>query len=213
MHIITELFHVERCQTKFKSDFSTNKQHWEKVNNEFEEAKIDKGFYWMKNKSSQQWHYFKTKSPVYHFDHFVFDTSIELLSKNEQGHFGLVWGFDKNMENLNRFCLSADGERLLIMHFQKNHETVFHRFHKRLSPKINMNQPIRFTIIKMGNYFHFLINKKNRYICHESQFNNNDQFVGYYLEPGLHIKSSYFEIKKLTANEMDVFTGLNLLTD
>jgi len=213
MHIITELFHVERCQTKLKSDFSKGKHQWEQVNNASEESKIDNGYYWMKNKSSHNWHYFKVKSPVSHFENVVFDTSIELISKNEHGHFGLVWGFDKNMEILNRFCLSADGERLLIMQFQKDHEKVFHRFHKRLSPKINVNQPVRFTIIKMGNYFHFLINQKNMYICHESQFNNNDRFVGYYVEPGLHIKSSYFEIKKLTASEMDVFTGLNLLTE
>lgn len=213
MHIITELFHVERCQTKLKSDFSKGKHQWEQVNNASEESKIENGFYWMKNKSPHNWHYFKTKSPVYHFENVVFDTSIELDSKNEHGHFGLVWGFDKNMEVLNRFSLSADGERLLIMQFQKDHEKIFHRFHKRVTPKINMNQPVRFTIIKMGNYFHFLINQKNMYICHESQFNNNDQFVGYYVEPGLHIKSSYFEIKKLTANEMDVFTGLNLLIE
>jgi hypothetical protein len=213
MHIITELFHVERCQTKLKSDFSTNKQHWEKVDNEFEEAKIDKGYYWMKNKSSQQWHYFKTKSPVYHFDNFVFDTSIELLSKNEQGHFGLVWGFDEDRKFLNRFTLSADGKRALFMHFEKDHHKIFHRFQNRKLPKFDLNKPIHFSIIKLGEYFHFLINAQKVYVAHESVFCANGFFVGYYIEPQLAIKSNFFGVKKIKAKALEVENGLELLLD
>ena len=123
----------------------------------------------------------------------------------------MVWGFDKNCENLNRFTLSADGQRALIMHFEKDHKNVFHRFQNRKLPKFNINKPVRFTIIKLGEYFHFLINKTNVYIAHESFFAACGNFAGYYIEPGLSIKSNYLEVKRIRAYPMEAMMGLQLL--
>ena len=126
-------------------------------------------------------------------------------------HFGLVWGFDKNFEYLNRFTLSADGKRAIIMNFEKNHNHIIHRFHKRKLPKINMNEPVQFSIIKLNGNFYFLINKYIVYIAHESLFVNSGNYAGYYIEPRLSIKSNFFEVKKIKSKALEVTTGLQQL--
>ncbi len=211
MLLITQLFEVDNCQSILRDDFTNNKRKWEITNKEAREAFIKDGSYWMENKSNAGWNYYKIKSPIKTTRNFIIDTKIELLNKNQHGHFGLVWGFDKNKEMLNRFSLSADGERVIIMQFEKNHRRVYHRFHLRILRKINLNQAVRFTIIKIDSFFYFLIDESIVNISHESHFINGGPLIGYYLEPLLSIRSKYIEVKKIKATEIKAVTGLNKL--
>lgn len=212
MHIITELYQVDTCQSVLQENFKNNKRKWEIVDIDTETSAIKDGYYYMKNKSRSRWNYYKTKTNLKRNQDFIFEATLELEKEEDSfGHFGLVWGFDKNCENLNRFTLSADGQRALIMHFEKDHKNVFHRFQNRKLPKFNINKPVRFTIIKLGEYFHFLINKTNVYIAHESFFAACGNFAGYYIEPGLSIKSNYLEVKRIRAYPMEAMMGLQLL--
>lgn len=212
MHIITELYQVNSCQSVLQDNFSNNKRKWEITDIQSEKSEIKKGYYHMDNKSETRWNFYKTKTSLKDNQDFVFEASIELESKEDSwGHFGLVWGFDEEHQFLNRFTLSGDGRRALIMHFQKDHKRVFHRFQNRKLPKFNINKPILFSIIKMGDYFHFLINETTAYIAHESLFAAEGNYIGYYIEPGLSIKSNYIEVKKIKARPMKVATGFNQL--
>ena len=212
MHIITDLYEVESCRTVLTEKFINNKRKWEEVNIASEKAIVKDGCYWMSNTSKSSWNYYKTKVPLKKGEDFLIETIVELEKREDvYGHFGLVWGFDEDRKFLNRFTLSADGKRALIMHFEKDHNRIFHRFQNRKLPKFDLKKPIHFSIIKMGEYFHFLINKQKVYMAHESVFCSNGVFAGYYIEPQLSMKSTFFEVKKIKLQAVEVITGMQQL--
>ncbi|MBU3714155.1 MAG: hypothetical protein FGM46_04325 [Ferruginibacter sp.] len=198
MQVITDMYEIKNCRTVFTENFSDNNRKWEIVDIESEKAEIKSGYYHMENSSVKNWKYYKTKTGLKENDDFVIDAIIELNKKeDEYRHFGLVWGFDQKREYLNRFTLSADGRRAVIMQFERNHHIVFHRFHARKFPRVDTNKPVRFTIIKLGEYFHLLLNEKKIYMAHALSFCNLGSFAGYYIEPQLSVKSNFFQVKKM----------------
>ena len=208
MQIITDLYQIESSQTLVLEIFTNNKRKWEETNIESEKAFIKDGYYWMENTSKSRWNYYKTKSHLKKGDDFIIETAIELENKEDAfGHFGLVWGFAEERKYLNRFTLSADGKRALIMHFEKNHHVDFHRFQTRKLPKIDMNKSVRFSIIKLEDYFYFFINKVKVYTVHESVFCAKGFFVGYYIEPELAMKSDFLEVRKLKGKKVQMEDG------
>jgi hypothetical protein len=212
MNIITDLYQLESTESLVLENFTNNKRKWEEVNIETERAFIKDGYYRMENTSKSRWNYYKTKSHLKKGDDFIIEASIELDKKEDIfNHFGLVWGFDEERKYLNRFTLSADGKRALIMHFEKNHHVDFHRFQTRKLPKIDMSKSVRFSIIKLEDYFYFFINKVKVYTVHESVFCTKGFFVGYYIEPELAMKSDFFEVKKIKAKAIKVENGLQSL--
>jgi hypothetical protein len=212
MQIITDSYQLESGQSLVLENFTNNKRKWEETNIESEKAFIKDDYYWMENTSKSRWNYYKTKSHLKKGDDFVIETIIELEKKEDAfGHFGLVWGFDEERKYLNRFTLSADGKRALIMHFEKNHYVDFHRFQTRKLPKIDIKKSVRFSIIKLEDYFYFFINKVKVYTVHESVFCANGFFVGYYIEPELSMKSDFFEVKKIKAKRLEAKEGMKLL--
>lgn len=212
MHLITELFDIESMQILLSDNFKNNKNKWEEINIDSEKASIKDGYYYMDNTSKSSWNYYKNKAPFKKGQNFVVDSLITLEKKEDvYGHFGLIWGFDEERKYLNRFTLSADGKRVLVMHFEKDHHKIYHRFQNKKLPKFDMKKPIRFSIIKLGEYFYFFINKQKVYLAHESMFCANGFFVGYYIEPHLSIKSNFFEVKKINVRALEVQTGLQHL--
>lgn len=212
MHIIPALYHIERCVSVIKEDFKNNKRKWELVESETESAFLENGRYTMINKAEGRWKYYKTKSNLKKDQHFMLDAYIDLKrNENSFGHFGLVWGFDDELEYFNRFTMSADGKRVLIMHFEKDHREVFHRFQTRKNTKAIRNRPIRFTIYRIGEYYHFSINGKTIYTAHEYHFARNGSYVGFYVEPGIEISSSFLEIKKIKLHHINTHAGLHQL--
>jgi hypothetical protein len=62
---------------------------------------------------------------------------------------------------------------------------------------------IRLSIAKLGDYFHFFRQNKLVYTCHAAHFADEGPYFGYYVEPGISIRSSYMEVKKLVTKPMD----------
>jgi hypothetical protein len=212
MHILTELFQIVNRQSILLENFSNNNRKWEIVDIETEKTMIKEGYYHMHNTSTRRWNYYKMKTALKKGQDFIIETIIELNKKEDNyGHFGLLWGFDNKIDYVNRFTLSADGKRALIMHFEKDHHKIYHRFQNRKLPFINLKKPIQFSIIKLGEYLHFFINQRKIYLAHESLFANDNSYIGYYIEPGLSIKSNYLEVKKLSSRALDVVTGIQQL--
>ncbi len=212
MQLITDLFRIESCQPILTETFEHNKRKWEEVDLESEKAFIGDGYFHMVNSSSHSWNYYKIKTNLKQGQHFAIETSIELeKTADAYGHFGLVWGFDKDRNYLNRFTLSADGKRALVMHFEKDHHRIIHRFQNRKFPKVNTKKPIRFSIFKLEAYYHFFINKRKVYMAHESFFCAKGPYAGYYIEPELSMKSNFFQVKKIGVRNLEVITGLQML--
>jgi hypothetical protein len=212
MHIISDLYHIDKSISVVKEDFSNNKRNWEIVDNPEEKAVLENGVYNMINCSAGSWHYYKTKSGLKNDRFFLLDTCITLKSKQDcYGHFGLLWGFDDDMDSFNRFTLSADGKRVLVMQFDKDHNEVYHRFQTRKHPTIHLARPIRFTIFKMGEYYHFSINGTEVYSAHEYHFSPVGKYVAYYVEPGLEVSSNLLEVKRFKVHAVKTNSGLNQL--
>jgi len=196
MELVLQQCDVLHNESLFKDDFDNNLKGWEIVKNDDENAFIKDGYYWMENTSKNRWMYYKTKLPLKRKEDFLIDTEIEILTKDAHGHVGLVWGFDKDREILNRFTVSADGERFLVMHFQRNHHRVFHRYHS-WELKGSSTNKIRLSIARIAGYFYFMYNGKTVYTAHASQFADYGPYFGYYVEPGIMIRSRFIEAKRL----------------
>lgn len=214
MHIITELYKVDKCLTVVKENFKNNKRRWEHVDKATEYSGIVDGYYNMVNKSDSNWNYYKIKSGIRKDQDFIFQATIE-LQKHEDcyGHFGLLWGFDDEVEYLNRFTLSADGKRALVIHFEKNHKVTYHRFQTRNLPKVSLLHPIQFSVIRLGDYYYFLLNGIVVYSAHEYHFAKNGSHIGYYIESGITIRSNSLVFKKIKTKGMDLSTGLQQLLE
>jgi hypothetical protein len=210
---MTQVFRIDKSYSLLRENFTGNKRKWENIDNKNETAFIDNGGYFMENKSISNWHYYKVKTPMKSKDEFIIETEIELLSKEQFGHFGLMWGFDKEDHVINKFTISADGERALMMQFEKDHKKIYYRIQCKDFKKTNTNAPVNFSIIKLGGYYYFCINNELVNIVNEIHFVCSGSYVGFYVEPGIAIKSNWLEIKKLTARKIKSISGLELLLD
>lgn len=211
MHIITQVFRVDKSYSLLREQFSSNKRKWEIIDNKNETAFIDKESYFMENKSVSHWHYYKIKTPLKSKDEFTIETEIQLLSKDQFGHFGLIWGFDKEDSVMNKFTISADGERALMMQYEKDHKKINYRIQCKNFNKINTINPVKISIIKLGGFYYFCINNELINIVNENHFVFTGSYLGFYLEPGIALKSNWLYIKKLTARKMKSVSGLEML--
>jgi hypothetical protein len=211
MLIMTQIFKVKSCSSVFKEEFRSKKRKWETANSE--SGVINDGFYYMQNDASDNTACYRTNSPLKSKEDFLIDTSIEIVNHNNSGYFGLAWGIDKDFNHSNRFTMSFDGENSLIITREKNSEINYSRFESKISPKITPAESTRFSVVKLGMFYYFLINNKIINVVNNSQFVYGGPFLGYYVEPGLCVKSKYLEVKKIIADENEAVVGLNLLLD
>jgi hypothetical protein len=100
-------------------DFNSSFEGWEIVDNEDEKSFVKDSHYWMENKSSSRWMFYHKKMPIKKGENFIIHGEIELLSHQGYGQFGLVWGFDKPHEVLNRFTVSVDSNRFSVCRLKK----------------------------------------------------------------------------------------------
>ncbi len=72
--------------------------------------------------------FYHKKMPVKMDENFIMSAEIELLVGQGYGQFGLVWGFDKEHEVVNRFIVSVESKRLYSSKCQMDHYKIFHCF-------------------------------------------------------------------------------------
>jgi len=198
--ITPQTFNLLEEKVVYDSLFVPEQSSWEIVDNESEKTYIENNHYYIENLTQSRWNYYKHKMPDHTGDNWVITSNIEILSKDQFSQFGLVWGFNEKKEYLNRFAISADGNRAVVMCFQKDHNRVFHRFQKTFTKHKNENT-FELTICKLNNYFYFLLNRELIYICEKSHFAERGPYFGYYIEPGLKIRSSSISVNKLVVEE------------
>ena len=184
---------ILHSDTIYEDDFLT--PTWEITNSPTEQSFVKDSYYWMENKTTTRWMFYHQKMPK--VENFYLTTEIELLEHPGYGQFGLVWGFNKKHETLNRFSLSADSPRFSICQFDKDHNRVYHRFtDKYKKPKTNK---IKLSIVLIGDYYSFYLlgNPQPVYICHKAHMNLNGSRFGFYVEPGIMIRADKITMKRL----------------
>lgn len=186
---------IEGKALLLEDHFTDNRNSWEEVNNAKEYAGIQKGKYIMENRDDWNWKYYAVNCPLKKYDNFEIHVQLKIENIREMAQTGLVWGFDKNRKVLNRFSISADCKRFSVLHFEKDHRRVYHRFSQKI--RTNQEEALTLSITKKDSYLFFKINKENVYICHEAHFCNEGPGFGYYVEPGLKISSNFIEIRQI----------------
>ena len=200
--LIPQVIEVIHRQTVVNELFHPGTTPWELVHKESEQAFIKDGYYWMENTSHTDWMYYKYKIPFKRETDWLLDAELELISPSQSsfGHYGLVWGFQEDREYLNKFTVSADGDRCLVMHFQKDHHRIMHRYQKKLTPAPH-GQPVQLSILKAQNYYYFLVNRTMVYMCEASCFAHRGPYMGYYVEPGLFIRSPRITLERFITKQ------------
>lgn len=194
-----EILHQESV---LREDFNNNLLNWEITSEKNESAFIKDGFYWMENKTEHKWTYYKQPMPLRSKADFIIDTVIELVGSEAYGHAGIVWGFDDERIFLNRFTVSADGERCTIIHFHKDHHFTKHRFQLRKSNGFD-RKPVRLSVAKIESNYYFFVNDIQVYTCNTAHLGYYGNNFGYYVEPELFIRSPYIEIHRLIAKPVE----------
>lgn len=178
-------------QNRLYEDFQANFRGWQEVDNKEEFASIDMDHYILKNRDIDRWHHFSLFPDIPEVTGLYIRTLISIDPESHPGQFGLIWGFDPKMKRLNRFTLTSTGKGASVVHFERNHRPVFHRFYDHYF-SVNTEKRILMEIREDSGYFYFTINRRLAYIGHTSHFVNNGYGVGFYLDPGVSIK-----VKKL----------------
>ena len=88
-------------------DFTDNRYGWEIVSSTKETAIITSKGYQLENKDKNRWHHFSLFPELESLKDIVIKCRIEVDVDSGLGQVGIIWGFDKSMTRLNKFCLSA----------------------------------------------------------------------------------------------------------
>jgi len=197
---IADVLHQE---TLLSDDFNSNFEGWEIVDNEDEKSFIKDSHYWMENKTASRWMFYHKKMPIKKGENFVIQAEIELLSHRGFGQFGLLWGFDKPHEVLNRFTVSVDSNRFSVCRFEKNYERNHHRFSTKFEKDKDSGIKQFFSIKCIQGYCYFFLHPQQPpvYICHRAHLVMDGQRFGFYVEPGIMIRCNKITIDRLIVNQ------------
>lgn len=189
-------------ETLLADDFNSNYEGWEIIAGEDEKSFIKDGFYWMENKSDSRWMFYHKKLPIKKGENFIIHAEIELLSHQGYGQFGLVWGFDKPHEVLNRFTVSVETNRFSVLKFDKDHYRTYHRFSSKYAKSVDPSTKQYFSIMRLEDYYYFFLGSHERpvYTCHKTHLSMEGLRFGFYVEPGILIRCDKITVKRLITN-------------
>jgi hypothetical protein len=188
----------------FDDGFYSNEHNWEIINSPTENAFIKDGFYWMENRSKKNWMFYHKKLPVKKLESFIISAEIEIVHNHlGYGQFGLVWGFNREHNIVNKFTIASNHNQFTVSRFQKDHLFVTHRFSGSFIKHDAYVYKQFFSIIKLADYYYFYLNLYDRpvYITHVSQMGMEGERFGFYVEPGIMIRSDRITVKRLVLNQ------------
>jgi hypothetical protein len=180
--------------------FTDNQNGWEITDTVKEVAALTDQGYHLVNKDVDRWHHFSIFPKFVTLKNLFIQCRIEVNKGIGPGQFGIIWGFDKKLQRLNRFCLSSEGRGCTVMHFERNHRPVFHRFYDPFM-KIDASQPILLEILERDGYWYFRINKKLVYITHQTHMADLGNGIGFYVDPGVSINVKKLKMSKRGINK------------
>lgn len=180
----------------FRDDFTDNRNNWKTINEPEAYAAVEVKEYVMQNRSEKKGQFYVQTGINRQAKDWVLETVLKWSHKEALNHFGLVWGVEDTPDILNRFSLSADGRRASILCFENNHDRIYHRFNTADLNYIDCSL-VRLTIFKRRPYYYFLINEQLIYICHVSHLGQTGDRFGYYIEPGLTVRSGWIRCQEL----------------
>lgn len=201
LNVTTEKdFHLE---TVFRDEFEDDASGWEQTNKTMEHSFIKDGYYWMKNTGSVGWKFYHLPMPKGMKNNFTIGSQIELLKHPGYGQFGLVWGFTKPHNILNRFVVSTEKDRFTVVKFEKNHQRSYHRFSQSFKQEETIKNLFYLELMLLDDYYYFFLqrNPSPVYVCHKAHLMLEGIRFGFYVEPGIHIRASEITIQRISKNQ------------
>jgi hypothetical protein len=200
-------------ETVFKDDFENTDSNWEQTNKSMEQSFIKDAFYWMKNFETFGWKFYHLPMPKGLIKNFTISTQIELLKHPGYGQFGLVWGFKKPHSILNRFVVSTDKNRFTVVKFDKNHLKRYHRFSNDFKQDEKDKNIFHLELMLLEDYYYFFLqqNPIPVYVCHKAHLMLEGDRFGFYVEPGIQIRTSEITIQRISSNAQLGAIGLTTL--
>jgi len=183
-------------------NFIDNRYGWEIVDSSKETAALTPDGYEIENKDKDRWHHFSLFPEIDSLKGIVIKCKLEVDVNSGLGQVGLIWGFDKSMSRLNRFCVSAEGKGSSVIHFEKNHRPVFHRFYDPFVDSGLFFRPAILEIREVNGYWFFRVNKQLVYIAHEVHFANKGVGFGFYVDPGVKVRVKKLRVYKRLASKV-----------
>lgn len=201
---ILTLANILHEEVLLEDDFNNKFEGWEIIEDEDEKSFIKDSHYWMENKSSTRWMFYHKKLPCTSRENFIIRAEIELLNTNRgYGQYGLVWGFNKQHDEVCKFAVSTENENFTISKFQKDHEYIQHRFSGKFEKHgFEFNKQF-FSIVKLDDYYYFFLNQYDRpvYMSHVTQMTMEGDRFGFYVEPGIMIRCDKIVVKRLITDK------------
>jgi len=190
---------VQYKDVLFEDDFDNNIAGWEIIENEDEKSMLRDSYYFMENKTNNNWMFYHKELSKPFPQHFIINTEIELLEHDGFGQFGLVWGFKKQHDILNRFAVSAEMNRFSVLCYEKDHARTFHRFSGMYDRGENKTTKYFLSIMLLENYYYFFLNPHSKpvYICHKSHLHSEGNRFGFFVEPGVIIRADNIRVQRI----------------
>jgi len=211
MHLITQLYRVNRVTALTTGDFKTDRRRWPLHTGVALSCGVSDEGYQIENHSETAWQVHRVRAPLPREGDFSIEAELSCLSKEAYGHFGLVWGLDPTRESGNRFTLSADGERIVMLRFNKKHRKTTYRTQLRPRQGLKPGERVHLALVRMQGYCHFLLQGELINVVREDPFRATGTEWGFFLEPGLTIVCHALRVNRLNTTSLPVLTGLNQL--
>lgn len=197
---ILPLAKVLHEEVVLEDDFNSKFEGWELVEDEQEHSFLKNSHYWMENKSNSRWMFYHKEMPISKDENFIIHAKIELIhSLKQYGNYGLVWGFNRHHDVLNKFVVSSYNQSFTVAHFEKDHHFVRNRFNSTYEKYQENKREQFFSIVKLDDYYYFFLNEYSRpvYVAHVSQFKMPGNRFGFYVEPGIMLRCDKIMIKRI----------------
>lgn len=206
MKVTQNLGEIKEIFPIMEESFADNRNHWEITDSEDEYACIADGQYKLGNRSEQIWTFYGRPAQTNRHEEYIIDAEITFLSANKYSNYGIVWGYEREPETLNRFTLNAFSGRATITSFFRHGSETIKRFSKRCqNANAGKESTNRFIIMKLQNRLFFFINDLVNPVF-ESDINFftwSGSYAGFYLEPGMVVSGKRFSVKKIISEQVE----------
>ena len=199
-----KIANIKSVKTILAEQFTKPVRKWERVDDEDERSRIEKGLYHMENFTESRWMYYHVDSGVdMAKDNFII--SAEMRSVKSVGYygFGIVFGFEKYATRINRYVYSEKPSRVVAAAFLREDSHSFQRFSAKVSlqKKQVKEEFIRLVMFRLFDKVYFFLNNFNEPLMEVPA----DAFIwtgnrfGFYTEPGMHVQARSVTVQRVEA--------------
>ena len=205
MKITQTIADIKEVTVLMDENFKDNRNKWDHVDNEDEWSAIREGDYYMKNFTGDEWMYYDRPSKAGREDDFIIDALMYAVKDDDFSNYGLVWGFEKYPDALNRFVIDSRHSRASIVAFVKKDSDIIRRSSKKTnsihtgSDTITGTHENRLVILKLGSRMFFFVNDLTNPVFETDAgfFSWSGNRIGFYTEPGMEVVAKSIKVKKI----------------